>query len=101
MPATRVLWSWLLAARNDHYQGNPQERLATSLAVLAQGTGEHKLIDESEVVVADWNSEVPFYRADCSAPFRTLLRGPLFENRLSVCRHTACDSDGALSGDPV
>merc|ERR1740139_408582 len=104
MPATRVLWSWLLAARNDHYQGNPQERLATSLAVLAQGTGEHKLIDESEVVVADWNSVVPFYRADCSAPFRTLLRGPLFENRLSIrfvvippaiamehCRETLCE----------
>jgi hypothetical protein len=51
MPRTRVLWSWLLAARNDHYQGNPQERLATSLAVLAQGIAEHRLIDESEVVV--------------------------------------------------
>ena len=70
----RVLWSWLIVARNDRYLGNPQERLVTSLTVLAQGTAEHALVDESEVVVTDWNSELPFYRAGCDSPFHRQVR---------------------------
>lgn len=100
----RLLWSWLLAARNDHYQGSPEERLSTSLRVLVQGTEEHELKDTSEILVVDWNSELPFSAGQCNAPFRTLLRGALFESRVPIrfvvvppavasehCRETLCE----------
>ena len=103
-PRVRLLWSWLLVARNDHYQGSPEERLSASLRVLVQGTEEHELTDASEILVVDWNSELPFHRAQCHAPFRTLLRGALFERRVPIrfvvvppavasehCRETLCE----------
>ena len=90
-PRARLLWSWLLAARNDHYQGSPEERLSTSLRVLVQGTEEHQLKDATEILVVDWNSELPFHRAQCHAPFRTLLRGLRFAGlRFVRFAHAPC-----------
>ena len=80
----QVLWSWLLVARNDGYLGLPAERLATSLAALARGTAEHTLVDESEVVVVDWNSQTPFYRDHCHASVPRLIRDSLFNNPMLI-----------------
>jgi hypothetical protein len=52
-PACRI--SYLIASRNDHFCGNPMDRLRLVLKrVLEVG-------EDFEVIVADWGSDVPIY----------------------------------------
>ncbi len=52
-PACRV--SYLIASRNDHFCGNPMDRLRLVLRRILDVGGDF------EVIVADWGSDVPIY----------------------------------------
>ena len=52
-PACRI--SYLIASRNDHFCGNPMDRLRLVLRRILEVGGDF------EIVVADWGSDVPIY----------------------------------------
>jgi hypothetical protein len=54
-PQRRI--SYLIASRNDHFCGNPMDRLALVLRRVLD------VAKDFEVVVADWGSDVPIYEA--------------------------------------
>jgi len=70
-PEDRKPFTWLIAARNDHYGGNPGERLAATLTVLADRLKSYG--EEHEVLVVDYNSDTPFIQ-DCTSPVHRTIR---------------------------
>lgn len=55
-----MLYSFLFASRNDEYEGNAIERLTATLYALIQLIAMRpSLVREVEIVLVDWNSEVP------------------------------------------
>lgn len=73
--APRPKLTWLLVARNDGYlseYNHPVARLAATLGALFRGLSHHVLAEDSEVVLVDWNSEVPLLR---DARMRQLVLG--------------------------
>ena len=57
--SARKLLSCVLAGRNDNYMGNFKYRLGTCINYLSRNLDRIGRLDDVEVVVADWNSEVP------------------------------------------
>ena len=51
--------SWILISRNDDYCGNPMERLKTTLHHLFKKLHQYGLEQSNEVILIDWNSEIP------------------------------------------
>lgn|GEM_PF-942373 len=54
-----VSLSIMLVCRNDNYMGNYQYRLRTCINYLARNLHKLGRLEDVEVVVADWNSDVP------------------------------------------
>ncbi len=54
-----VALSLILSGRNDNYMGNFTYRLATCLNYIAHGAAKINRLDDTEIVVTDWNSDVP------------------------------------------
>ena len=53
------LISLVLCSRNDSYMGNSKWRLETSINLALLNAKRAGLIDELEIIVSDWGSEVP------------------------------------------
>lgn len=51
--------SLILCSRNDSYMGNSRWRLETTLNYVAGRLAEMERLEDAEVLVADWGSEVP------------------------------------------
>ena len=58
-PKERKKFSICLTGRNDNYGGSFKRRLALSINYLARNAKRIGMLDEIEVIVTDWNSEVP------------------------------------------
>ena len=54
-----MLLSLILCSRNDSYMGNSKWRLETTLNISIQNAFQTGWIDEIEIIVSDWGSEVP------------------------------------------
>lgn len=55
------LLSFVIMARNDEYMGNAKWRLETTLDFLATSLSKLGRLQDAEVVIVDWQSEVPIY----------------------------------------
>lgn len=56
----RTKWlSVVLVCRNDNYMGNYKYRLTTSINYLARNLKQIGRLEEVEILVTDWNSEIP------------------------------------------
>ena len=51
--------SFIITARNDNYGGNSNWRLETTLNYLAENLKKLDRLDEVEVIITDWGSEIP------------------------------------------
>ncbi len=49
----------MVSGRKDNYMGNFSYRLATSINYIPQGAKKLKRLQDIEIVVTDWNSDVP------------------------------------------
>jgi hypothetical protein len=55
------LLSLVIPSRNDNYMGNPNWRLQSTINFLAEGLTALDRLDDVEVVVVDWGSEIPLH----------------------------------------
>ncbi len=53
--------SLLISSRNDRYMGNSLWRLQTALNYIAQSVHEVGRVEEVEILVTDWGSEIPLH----------------------------------------
>ncbi len=53
------LISFIVSGRNDNYMGNFTYRLTTCINYIAHGAKKLGRLEDVEIVVADWNSDVP------------------------------------------
>ena len=58
----RPLISFVMTGRNDGFMGDFNWRLATSINVMARGAARLGRLNDIEVVVSDWNSDVPLHK---------------------------------------
>lgn len=56
---SKVLLSFVLGGRNDSYLGDFKWRLSTSLNYLARNLAAIGRLKDAEIVLCDWNSDVP------------------------------------------
>ncbi len=85
------LLSFVLCSRNDDYQGSPLWRLGSVLDFLAQSAERVGCLDDVEIVVADWGSDVPLREAlSLSAPAARLTR--FLEVPPAIATNAAADS---------
>lgn len=69
------LLSLCIVARNDNFHGDYKYRLATCLNFLAKGLANLGRTQDVEVIVADWNSDVPLHKdLVLLPPARDLIR---------------------------
>jgi hypothetical protein len=69
------LLSICIVARNDNFHGDYKYRLSTCLNFLAKGLAGLGRIDDVEVIVADWGSDVPLHKElVLLPPARDLIR---------------------------
>ena len=57
-----IALSLIIGARNDAFMGNFQWRLSTTLNFIASSLLEIGRLDDVEVVVCDWGSQVPLHQ---------------------------------------
>jgi hypothetical protein len=57
------LLSFVIMARNDEYMGNGKWRLEMTLAFLGMNLGKLGRLGDVEIVIVDWQSEVPLHHA--------------------------------------
>jgi glycosyltransferase involved in cell wall biosynthesis len=57
------LLSFVIMARNDDYMGNAQWRLETTLDFLGRSLSALGRLADAEVVIVDWQSELPLHSA--------------------------------------
>lgn len=82
----RKLLSIVVVGRNDNYMGNFKYRLSTCLNYLARNLKNIGRLDDVEVVVTDWNSEV------------SLAKGlPLLPEAAKICRFVCVPPEVAKS----
>ena len=54
-----MLLSLILCSRNDSYMGNSRWRLETSINLAILNAKKAELLDQVEIIVSDWGSEIP------------------------------------------
>ena len=54
-----ILISLILCSRNDCYMGNSRWRLETSINLALLNAKKAGLLDQLEIIVSDWGSEIP------------------------------------------
>jgi hypothetical protein len=67
-PPARPRLSFVMTGRNDGFMGDFVWRLETSLNVMARGAARLGRLDDLEVIVVDWNSDVPLHEVVSLAP---------------------------------
>lgn len=58
----RPLLSLIMTGRNDSYMGDFKWRLASAVNFAARSAAAIGRLEDLEIVVSDWNSEVPLYK---------------------------------------
>ena len=58
----RPLLSFVIAGRNDGFMGDFNWRLSTSINIMARGAAKIGRLQDIEVIIADWNSQVPLHK---------------------------------------
>lgn len=61
-PAAMPILSFVIMARNDDYMGNAKWRLETTLNFLSESLFAIGRLNEAEIVVVDWQSNIPLYK---------------------------------------
>lgn len=61
-PAKRPLLSFIMTGRNDGFMGDFNWRLGTSINIMARAAARLGRLDDLEIIVSDWNSEVPLHK---------------------------------------
>ena len=59
MLKSNALISLILCSRNDSYMGNSRWRLETSINLALLNAKEANFLDQLEIIVSDWGSEIP------------------------------------------
>jgi len=59
MLKSNALISLILCSRNDSYMGNSRWRLETSINLALLNAEEANFLDQLEIIVSDWGSEIP------------------------------------------
>jgi hypothetical protein len=60
-----MLLSLILCSRNDSYMGNSLWRLETSINLALLNAKDANFLDELEIIVSDWGSEIPLSDVLC------------------------------------
>jgi hypothetical protein len=55
----RPLLTFTMAGRNDNFMGDFTWRLSTTMNMIARSASRLNRLDDIEIVVTDWNSEIP------------------------------------------
>jgi len=58
----RPLLSFVMTGRNDGFMGDFNWRLGTSINIMARGAAKIGRLNDIEVIVSDWNSQVPLHK---------------------------------------
>ena len=64
----KVILSLILCSRNDSYMGNSRWRLETSINLALLNAKDANFLDELEIIVSDWGSEIPLSDVLCLLP---------------------------------
>ena len=59
MKTNSIILSLILCSRNDSYMGNSRWRLETSINLALLNAIKADFIDQLEIIVSDWGSEIP------------------------------------------
>ena len=59
--AKRPLLSFVMTGRNDGFMGDFNWRLGTSINIMARAAARLGRLEDLEVVVVDWNSDIPLH----------------------------------------
>ncbi len=58
----RPLLSFVMTGRNDGFMGDFNWRLGTSINIMARAAARLGRLDDLEIIVSDWNSEIPLHK---------------------------------------
>jgi len=72
MPDQKLL-SFCLTGRNDSYLGNFKYRLKTAINYLASSCQRIEMLNQIEILITDWNSDIPLSEAIRLSPEASLI----------------------------
>lgn len=58
----RLLLSFVMTGRNDGFMGDFNWRLGTSINIMARAAARLGRLDDLEIIVSDWNSDIPLHK---------------------------------------
>lgn len=85
--SNQKLLSFCLTGRNDNYLGNFRYRLKTAVNYLALSCQRVKMLNQIEILIADWNSDVPLSEAIQLTPEAALITRILYVSPCTAKRY--------------